>query len=61
MNQLKMVQNPQAALSQLMQTNPQLQQAMNIIKLYGGDPQSAFYAMAKQAGVDPQEVLNNLR
>lgn len=61
MNQLKMVQNPQAALSQLMQTNPQLQQAMNIIKLYGGDPQSAFYTMAKQAGVDPQEVLNNLR
>lgn len=61
MNQLRMVQNPQYALMQMIQQNPQLQQVLNIIKMSGGDAQSTFYAMAKQAGVDPQMILNALK
>ena len=44
--------NPQAIL----QSNPQAQQ---LISQYG-DPQKAFYALAKQMGVDPNEVMRTL-
>lgn len=39
-------QNP--ALAQFIQTN-------------GGDPKSAFYALAKQKGIDPDAFLSALR
>lgn len=44
--------NPQA----LMQNNPQVQQ---LIRQYGS-PQKAFYALAQQMGIDPNEVMKTL-
>lgn len=61
MNQVKMAQNPQYALSQMLMSNPQLAQAVNFIKSSGGNPQQAFYNLAQQKGVDPQMVLNELQ
>ena len=61
MNIVKSAGNPQAMLSQMMQSSPQMQQAMSIVGQYGGDPQKAFYALAQQKGVDPQEILNMLK
>lgn len=61
MNIVKSAGNPQAMLSQMMQSSPQMQQAMSIVSQYGGDPQKAFYALAQQKGVDPQEILNMLK
>lgn len=61
MNQLRAMQNPQAAFLQMVESNPQLQQAILFVKNNGGDPQTAFYNYARQMGVDPQEVLNMLR
>ena len=54
-------QNPQLMLNQLMTSNPQLKQVMDIINQSGGDPQKAFYALAEQKGVDPNEILNMLK
>ena len=54
-------QNPQLMLNQLMTSNPQLKQAMDIINQSGGDPKKAFYALAEQKGVDPNEILNMLK
>lgn len=61
MNQIKMAQNPQYALNQMLMSNPQLAQAVNFIKSSGGNPQQAFYNLAQQKGVDPQMVLNELQ
>lgn len=54
-------QNPQLALNQLMTNNPQFKQVMDIIQQHNGDPQKAFYAVAEQKGIDPNEILNMLK
>lgn len=61
MNQIKMAQNPQYALNQIVMNNPQFAQVVNLIKSMGGNPQQAFYSLAQQRGIDPQAVLNELQ
>ena len=46
--------NPQAMIQSMAQNNPQLQQ---ILSQYGGDPKQAFYGLAKQNGINPDEIL----
>ena len=60
-NVIKNSRNPKAMLEQMMQSNPQIQQAMNYINQNGGDAKSAFYALARQKGVDPESVLRMFR
>ena len=54
-------QNPQAMMNQLLTSNPNLKQVMDVINQHGGDPKQAFYALAEQKGVDPNEILNMLK
>ena len=61
MNQIKMAQNPQLALNQILMNNPNINSIMELIKNNGGNLQTAFYNLAKQKGIDPQVVLNELR
>lgn len=53
--------NPQAMISQMMQTNPQMKQVMEIVKASGNDPKRAFYALAEQKGINPQDILDQLK
>ena len=53
--------NPQAMLAQLSQTNPNVKKVMDIVQQYGGDPNKAFYALAEQNGINPQEILDLLK
>lgn len=57
MNMARALQSPQAAIQQI----PQLKQAMEFVQQTGGDPQKAFYALAKQRGIDPESILSQLR
>ena len=61
MNQIKMAQNPQLALNQILMNNPNINSIMELIKNNGGNLQTAFYNLAKQKGIDPQVVLNELQ
>lgn len=61
MSMVQSAQNPQAMLNQMMQNNPQMQQAMKLINQHGGDAKKAFYALAKQKGIDPQGILDMLK
>ena len=61
MNMVKMSRNPQMAMNQLMQNNPQLKQAMDFVNASGKDAKGAFYALANQMGVSPQDVLDSLK
>ena len=56
-NMAKSSRNPQAMLQQLISQNPQVQNVMQYVKDSGGDPKTAFYKMAEEKGVDPNEVL----
>lgn len=58
MSMVNAAQNPQAMLNQLAQSNPQLKQVMDIVSQYGGDADKAFMEIAKQKGINPQDILN---
>ena len=55
--QIKAIGNPQMMIQQM----PQYKQAMDYINQNGGDAQAAFYKMAKEMGVDPDEISKMLR
>lgn len=50
--------NPQMLIQNMLQNNPQVR---NIIQQNGGDPKTAFYNLARQKGINPDEILNMLR
>ena len=60
MQTVRMAQNPQAALAQAIQSNPQYAQLQTILQQYGNDPGKAFRELAQQNGYDPDEILRGL-
>ena len=54
-------QDPNMMLRQLANSNPQMQQVLDVIQNAGGDPRRAFYELAQQKGVDPQEILDMMK
>jgi hypothetical protein len=61
MSMMRGASNPQGMLQQMMQNNPQYQQAMQLVQQAGGDPKKAFYQMANQMGVNPDEIMGMLK
>lgn len=61
MGMVKAAQNPQAMLQQIAQNNPKMKQAMDLVQQYGGDPNRAFHEVARQMGIDPNEIINMLK
>ena len=61
MGMLNSSQNPQAMINQMVSNNPNLKQVMDFINQSGGDPKKAFYALAEQKGINPQEILDMLK
>ncbi len=54
---LKGFANPQSMIQQM----PQYKQVMDYVNANGGDARSAFYKKASEMGVDPNEILNQLK
>ena len=52
-NQIKKTGNPQAALNQMEQDNPNIKQAMDLCK--GKNPQQIFENGCRQNGIDPEQ------
>ena len=48
-------------LNQMMGQNPQIKQAMDYVNANGGDFEKAFYKLAQEKGVNPDDILNQLR
>lgn len=61
MQMLKSAGNPQMMLQQMMSQNPQLQNVMQYVNANGGNAKEAFYKMAKEKGVNPDDILQMLR
>ena len=47
-------------LNNIIQQNPQMQAAMNLVNQNGGNAQNLFYALARQRGIDPDAFLKNI-
>lgn len=61
LNAVRSAQNPNAVMQMLVQQNPQMQQVMQVVQQNGGDPRAAFYNLARQKGVDPEQILSMLK
>lgn len=61
LNIIKGAKNPQSMIQSMIQQNPQMKQVMDYVNQNGGDPKKAFYSMAEQCGMDPDEILNMLK
>lgn len=45
-------------MQQVVQRDPNYPQAVQLVQQNGGDAQKAFYSLANQMGVDPQQILD---
>lgn len=61
MRTVQMSANPQLALQQIINQNPNLKNILNLANSNGVNLQQLFYTMAQQKGVDPQQVLRDLQ
>ena len=59
-NTARALANPMQVLSQ-MYNQTQIGQVQDLVHKYGGNAQQAFYDLAKQKGVNPNDILNMLR
>ena len=55
--QIKAMGNPAMMIQQM----PQYKQVVEYVNANGGDAKSAFYAKAKEMGIDPDEIVNAMR
>lgn len=55
--QVNSMKNPQTMVQQM----PQYKNIMEYVNANGGDAKQAFYAKAKEMGVNPEEFLKMLR
>ncbi len=59
MNTFNAMGNPQQALQQLANANPNVKQILQMAN--GGSLEQLFMSMCQQQGVDPNTILNQLR
>ena len=60
-NMIQAANNPTAAVNQMAMNDPRMQQVMQVINQNGGDAKTAFYNLARQRGVNPEDILNQIR
>lgn len=61
MNTVRMAANPNQAIADMINQNPMSAQLINMLKNSGKTPKELFYELAKQKGVDPNEILRQLQ
>ena len=60
-NMLKNIKNPQQLIMNMANSNPQVASVLKEVQANGGNAKDLFYRKAKEMGVDPNSILNNLR
>ena len=61
MNVLKGSSNPMQTLQSMAETNPQIKKAFDYVQQNGGYTRSAFYKLAEQNGIDPNNIINMIK
>lgn len=60
-NMLKNIKNPQQLIMNMANSNPQVASVLKEVQANGGNAKDLFYRKAKEMGIDPNSILNNLR
>ena len=58
---LKNIKNPQQLIMNMANSNPQVASVLKEVQANGGNAKDLFYRKAKEMGIDPNSILNNLR
>lgn len=58
---VRAAQNPNEAINQLAANNPQLKEVIQYVNQNGGNAKAAFYKLAQERGVNPDDILNQLK
>lgn len=53
---LKAAQNPAELIKNMIAQNPAYKNALEYIQANGGDPKAAFEQLAREQGIDPEEI-----
>lgn len=53
--------DPVALINGMMEKNSVMRDTLSLIRQNNGDAQAAFYAKAKEMGIDPEQILSILR
>ena len=61
MQAVQLAGNPALALQQMAGNNPMIQQAMQLVQQSGGDGKAAFEKLARDSGIDPNQILSMLK
>ena len=61
MQMYKAASNPQAFIQNMLRNNPNAAQVMQLINSNGGNPKAAFYSLARQRGINPEDFLRALQ
>ena len=61
MELLKSGGNVQQLVQNAIMNNSQYGEVMKYVNQHGGDPKAAFYAMAKEKGIDPNTIIDMLK
>lgn len=57
---MKFMNNPTAMLTQMAQNNPQAKEMLDLMSA-GKSPKDLFYQTAQKQGVDPEEMIKEMR
>lgn len=61
MSAVQMSVDPNAALANIINQNPNLKNIVMLAKSNGANLQQIFYTLAQQKGVNPNDIINALR
>lgn len=61
LNAIRMSNNPQALIQQVLASNPQFKQVEQLINGSNGSIEQAVYSLCSQKGINPQEFLDALK
>lgn len=60
-NMAKSMRNPSMFVNNMLKNNPQYQEVLKYVNQNGGDAKAAFYKLAEEKGVDPEEFLKQFK
>ena len=61
MSAVRMAQNPQAMLNQMISSNPNLKQVMDYVNQHGGDVNKALNAKMNEFGITEQDIMELMK
>ena len=60
MQGIKAAGDPEAIIKRMLGNNPRFKKVMEYVDANGGDPQAAFYKLAEEMGVNPDEFIKQM-